>query len=131
MKHFWIKFNHGVEIGAYLAYVGHAKRTNDGRIWEISREELYHRAGLVNILEDFNESPCYLIDSVFRVVGTTIGFSCRFAPLWSLDLVARVMECFAIFNYNKLAIMYPKYAESFLFMSRTEKEHELYFKGNK
>ena len=32
MKHFLLKFNHGVEIGAYLAYIGHFKRTNEARM---------------------------------------------------------------------------------------------------
>jgi rubrerythrin len=128
MKHFLLKFNHGVEIGAYLAYVGHASRTKSSKVWSISRDELYHREGLKFILDELGEKPSPWIDRSFTLIGKTIKWLCRFSPLWSLDLIARSMELFAIFNYNKLAIKYPQYAETFEDMAKSEQDHEEYFR---
>lgn len=43
MNHFMLKFNHGVEIGARLAYIGHFKRTGEAE----TRHEEYFRLGPV------------------------------------------------------------------------------------
>lgn len=128
IKHFWIKFNHGVEIGAALAYEGHAKRTGSSKIYSILRDELYHKSGLEHILAELGERPNNAIDLAFTVVGKTIRFLCKFSPLWSLDFVARSMEMFAIMNYNRLAQKYPQYKDSFEHMAKAEMDHEEYFR---
>lgn len=48
-------------------------------------------------------------------------------PLKSLNKVAEIMEIFAVFNYQKLAIKYPQYYNIFNVMAETEWEHKLYF----
>lgn len=75
MKHALLKFNHGVEIGAYLAYVGHFKRTNDPKAQEIANEELEHRSELRLTLKYYGEVPSPVIDVFFTVVGKTIQYA--------------------------------------------------------
>lgn len=128
MKHFLLKFNHGVEIGAYLAYVGHARRTKSRKVHDISLDELRHRGELKRILNELGHAPNPFINGCFTLVGKMIQTLCKFSPLWSLDLVARTMEMFAIFNYEKLAKKYPKYGFEFRRMAKAEKDHEEYFR---
>lgn len=128
MKHFMLKFNHGVEIGAYLAYVGHAKRTDSNWVRSIAIDELNHRSELRRILKELGEKPNPTIDKCFNIIGRSIMFFCRFCPLWSLNFIARTMELFAVMNYTKLAIKYPKYHSQFTNMAQAESDHELFFK---
>lgn len=127
MKHFLLKFNHGVEIGARSAYLGHWIRTNDPMVFEIANEELEHRTTLRFMLLELGHKPSPAIDWVFRRIGNVIYRACAWAPIWSLDLVARSMEIFAVFNYTRLARMYPKYSSSLRRMALAEDRHRRYF----
>lgn len=128
MKHFLLKFNAGVEIGARLAYEGHHARTKSGKIYLIIGDEKFHRRELINILSLLDDSTNPFIDWSFYLIGNTIKFLCKFMPLWSLDFVARVMELFAISNYEKLGKVYPQYKWTFDKMAAAEKDHEEYFR---
>lgn len=86
---------------------------------------------LEDILRDLGEKPNMIIDSFFKIIGKSILFLCKISPLWSLDLIARIMENFAVFNYNRLAKLYPKYSELFEDMALAEKEHGDYFSRKK
>lgn len=127
MRYFLIKFNHGVEIGAYLAYKGHCSVTHDPLVWEIAKEEIEHRKTLAAILREKGTKPSWIIDNVFYAIGRTIQALCHVSPIWMLDFVARSMEVFAIFNYRYLAKLYPEYELVFLEMAATEGSHEMYF----
>lgn len=127
MRHFLLKFNHGVEIGARLAYLGHYDRTKDSNILDIANEELDHKLKVRYVLGLHNESPSTAIDTGFTIVGNIIKFLCKFCPIWSLDLVARSMEMFAVVNYRRLAIMYPEARAVLTSMSEAEKRHETFF----
>lgn len=127
MKHFLLKFNHGVEIGATLAYVGHYFRTLDDKVWEIAMEEIDHKMRVENILHQLGEEPSKPIDAFFSLVGISIKSLCKICPVWSLNLVARAMEIFAVFNYTKLSKLYPEYEPVFLDMAAAEKRHGEYF----
>lgn len=128
MKHILLKFNHGVEIGAYKAYIGHWYRTRDLEIARIANDEIEHREDVRQMLDKLDELPSPAIDGFFNVVGDAIQFSCKFCPLWSLDLVARVMEAFAIFNYRRLAKLYPQFSDKLNYMAGTEDKHAVYFR---
>lgn len=128
MKHFLLKFNHGVEIGARLAYLGHYERTKLEKIKSIAYDELIHKNQLVMVLKHYNEEPNPIIDAIFWSIGNIIGWLCKYCPKWSLNLVARSMELFAIFNYRKLADQYPVWQMTFLRMAISEKDHEEYFR---
>jgi rubrerythrin len=128
MKHFLLKFNHGVEIGARLAYLGHYDRVGHEKIKSIAYDELRHKLQLEDVLKHFGEEANPIIDAIFWTIGHTIKWLCRYCPRWSLDLVARSMEMFAIFNYTKLADLYPEWKVTFLHMANAEKDHEEYFR---
>lgn len=128
MNHFMLKFNHGVEIGARLAYLGHFKRTGESGIYTIIQEEAQHRETLETILRHHGETSSKVIDRIFTVVGSTIGYLCKFMPIFSLDYVARTMETFAVFNYGYLAVKYPMYRSHFIEMGEAENRHEEYFR---
>lgn len=129
MKHFLLKFNHGVEIGAYNAYLGHFKRTGQAAIHKILQDELEHRQNLKTILAWYGEKPNQTIDTAFEFIGKLVAAFCVICPIWSLDLVARTMELFAVFNYRTLAKMYPYFSGHFIEMAETEERHNEFFKG--
>ena len=126
-RHILLRFTHAVEIGAYLAYLGHFKRTGEAGIYRILIEEKEHRETIVAILGLHHKRPFILFDLAFFVIGTIIQQLCRIAPIRSLGFVARVMEIFAVVSYNVLAKLYPNYSITFHQMADTEGRHELYF----
>lgn len=128
MKCFMLKFNHGVEIGAKLAYLGHYHRTKDQNIKDIAYEELRHEIALEGMLKHYGQEPNPIIDAIFWTIGNTIYWLCKYCPIWSLNLIARCMEKFAIFNYKKMTKLYPAYANELEWMAITEMKHERYFK---
>jgi hypothetical protein len=129
MKHFLLKFNHGVEIGAALAYAGHYKRTKDQMILDIEGDEIQHQLDLEEMLEEQGDSPSILLDLLFASIGWCVYASCQVAPAFMLNPVARFLEVFAVFSYRNCAKVYPVYAEKFKEMELIESEHEKYFKG--
>ncbi len=131
MKHFYLKFNHGVEIGARLAYLGHYRRTGDKRVEEIADEEMRHMITLHEILEFYGEESSQAIDLFFLIVGTAIRVMCLISPRFLLNFVASSMETFAIFSYGYLSIVYPDFEYIFREMATAEYKHEKYFKEMK
>lgn len=131
MKHALLKFNHGVEIGAYLAYVGHFKRTNDPKVQVIANEELEHREELRLTLKYYGEVPNPVIDRFFTIVGTCIQIACKFSPRFMLNFVATSMELFAVVNYSYLSVLYNDFHYSFKRMAETEMQHQKYFSRSK
>ncbi len=127
MKHFLLKFNHGVEIGAYLAYEGHYNRTQDPNLLDILRDEDNHKLTLEVILLAHQQQPSWIIDSAFKTIGNTIKLLCKICPIWSLNFIAQLMERFAIFSYLGLARRYPKYDVVFTHMAVAEYRHRIYF----
>lgn len=127
MRHFALKFNHGVEIGAMCAYLGHFQRTGDPKILRIARDEKDHQRLLAGILRDLNSSPSLLINGIFYLIGHCIFHACKIAPLSSLNWVARTLEIFAVSTYEKLAVQYPTHSWTLLDMAEKEEEHRKYF----
>lgn len=131
MKFILLKFNHGVEIGARLAYLGHYKRTNDINIKKIADDELEHRTVIKTVLNKYNKDSSLLIDGIFYIIGNIIKYTCLVSPLSLLNFVARILERFAVFNYKKISKLFPEETELFLDMAKVELEHDIYFsKGN-
>ena len=127
MKHLQLKFNHGVEIGAYWAYRGHAKRTKELMLVLIYMDEWFHRKDLAKMLDELGHKPSKIINGFFYLVGWTIFCLCQVCPIWSLNFVAQVMEKFAVYSYESLAEKYPQYRDELLKMATKEKEHEDWF----
>ena len=127
-KHWGLKFNHGVEIGARLAYLGHYKVTGNKKILAIANEELKHREFLEKTLRTRLSNTNKSIDMMFTIIGTMIQKLCYISPKWSLNLIARVLEMVAVISYTKLATKYPDIEQKLLQMANNEAEHERYFK---
>lgn len=127
MKHLLLKFNHGVEIGARLAYLGHYKATGDQKVLAIANEELHHMNTLAEILEYYNEKPIPAIDNTFKVVGTIINLACQISPKFMMNFIAKSMELFAVVNYSYLSTVYPEFEYTLKGMAKAELEHETYF----
>ena len=130
-NHLGLKFNHGVEIGARLAYLGHYKRTQDPKILEIANDELEHQKQLKKILNHYGYNPSKIINGGFLIIGSFVFLMCQVSPIWSLNLVACVLEKFAVVSYKKLALNYKEFKSELISMEQAEAEHEIYFKTKK
>jgi rubrerythrin len=130
MKLWMLKFTHGVEVGAHLAYVGHYARTNDRKVESIAKDELHHQALLKKILKSYNSEPDALIDFIFYLIGSTVRYLCYISPEFMLNKVAMLLELFAVFSYDKLAQEFPDFEELLKSMEKTEQEHVDYFRSD-
>lgn len=127
MRFLMLQFNHGVEIGAYLAYVGYYRVTKNEEILKIAQEEVEHKRILKEILNGYGRDTSKLFDSIFTIIGYVVITMCYISPKWLLNKVAKSLEVFAVFSYNILAEKFPEKREVFLEMADTEKRYEEYF----
>lgn len=127
MKLWMIKFTHGVEVGARLAYLGHFRRTQKLEVLRISEDEYNHQLLLKHILKELGTKPSFFIDLGFSIVGNIIKYLCLISPEVLLNKVATILEKFAVFSYDRLAIEFPQYADTFHDMEALEQEHVEYF----
>lgn len=116
-----------MEIGAYLAYVGHYARSKDAVVKKIKREELTHMVEIKKILDQNGKAPSKILNGIFFVIGKLICGTCSITPLVLLDGIAQIMEVFNIISYDILAKSFGEHAETFHMMSKQEAEHEIYF----
>lgn len=124
-----LKFCFAVEIGAYLAYVGHYRSSKDKKIKSIMRDELSHMVYIKRVLASYDEKPTAVFSLPFLIIGHMIRLTCRITPKPMLDFVARIMEKFNVVSYDYMAKAFPEHSETFLGMMQNEYEHEIYFKG--
>lgn len=122
-----LQFNHGVEIGAYLAYKGHYTRTKDINIKRISRDELHHKLMIKWVLRNYNKTTSRIIDSIFKIIGLIILHLCKVSPKFLLNMVAKSLEIFAVFSYNYISTLLPNFKTELIEMSLKEDEHKKYF----
>jgi demethoxyubiquinone hydroxylase (CLK1/Coq7/Cat5 family) len=122
-----LKFCYAVEIGAYLAYVGHYKVTSDKQVKLISKDELGHMVQLQRIMTQRNTNPSFLFNVIFYVLGKCIQKTCLITPRFLLNKVAKVMELFNIFSYSRMAKLLPEYSSVFQEMELNETQHSNYF----
>ena len=128
MKWWKVKFTYSVELGAYLAYKGHFKRTGDCNIKNIAGEEAFHRSFLFALMHENGQKPNEILDFIFRTIGNIVAVLCRISPLFLLNKVAYLLELFAIYSYNDLAKEFPVYEIEFMKMAMAEERHKDYFK---
>lgn len=127
LRHVFLRFNYGVEIGARLAYLGHYRATGDYNVLMIANEEERHGAKVAEILSFYNRQPTAIFNVPFTVIGHSIYWLCQVSPKSMLDSVAKMMEMFAIFNYTQLSKLYPDWKTTFLLMAEAEDKHKTYF----
>lgn len=123
-----LQFTHGVEIGAHQAYLGHFARTGDLKVKDIANDEMLHQKQIRYMLAICKSKTNPLFDIPFFVIGRTVSLLCRISPRFMLNIIANLMEKFAVFSYNQLAERFPDFRETLLEMAATELEHEEYFK---
>lgn len=124
-----LKYMAAVEIGAYLAYMGHYRRTKDENILLIAFDELEHLNELYRILKSQNSDKSHVLNSIMEFIGTTTGKLCQVCPIWSLNWVASLLEKINVLNYGTVAKLYPTEKKTFLRLLEAEREHDRYFSG--
>lgn len=124
-----LKFTHGVEIGAHLAYLGHYQRTRDINVFKIAYDEDLHKKQIKIILRTHKTKPNPIIDLMFYIVGSIVRYLCYISPVFLLNKVAMLLEMFAVFSYEGLANRFPDHRDTLLEMGETEKRHIEYFKA--
>lgn len=122
-----LKFCHGVEIGAYWAYQGHYRVTQDPQIRKISKEELKHMVLIRRVLISYGTKPNIFFNAGFYVIGKIVFRLCFLTPHLALDLVAGFLEKLNIVSYFYMAQKFPEYASLFEEMQANEASHEEYF----
>ena len=128
---FLLKYMRAVELGAFCAYHGHFKRTKDKMIFSIALDELDHADILRIILNAYESKPSKIMDNSISFVGKTIGSLCKVCPLWSLNLVASLLEKINVINYGTVSKLCSNEKHKFIFnhLLETEKEHDEYFRS--
>ena len=129
MRFLWLKLAYAIEIGAYLAYVGHYAKSNDTKVLAIAKEELRHMVTIKIILNCYNKKPNHLFNLLFFCMGTLIRYSCGLFPKRLLDKVASLLEVLNVMNYNYMAKLFPVFRQDFISMEKAEVRHKEYFRS--
>lgn len=127
MKYWLLKFCYGVEIGAYWAYRGHHKVTNDKEVLRIAHEELSHMVLIKRVLSKTNHKPFWGFNLLFFLIGKTVYGLCFISPVIALNLVAGFLEKLNVISYTTMAKLFPEDKLLFQAMQENEQEHEVYF----
>jgi rubrerythrin len=124
------------ELAAAHAYRGHwrsVKSPSEKRgIQKIEREEWVHRRHVGKMLRKLGRDPEKLREFKMGAIGRTIGFFCHVGG-WFLPMYfAGRLEHGNVKEYDVAAhhagrLGLRKFKEQLLRMSRTEREHELFF----
>jgi demethoxyubiquinone hydroxylase (CLK1/Coq7/Cat5 family) len=128
---------HAAEIAAALAYAGHYASVSDEQekddIRTIQNEEFLHIAQIKLMLKKLDSKPSKRLDTIFTVIGKSIGYLCRVTG-WLLPMkIAQLMEKIGSAAYRDIAEeayqsgQLDMYNE-LLTMQRVEEQHEEYFK---
>jgi demethoxyubiquinone hydroxylase (CLK1/Coq7/Cat5 family) len=131
-----LKKAHAIEIGAFQAYKGHAKYTQDeaikSKILEIQHDEFRHRMEVGSMLYDLGEKSDIFLDLILWCIGQSISFACRFMGARAAAWGAKIMEIMGSSIYLDLAkesegCVSIEYKRKFEEMARNEQEHEEFF----
>lgn len=131
MRLILLKFCYAVEIGAYLAYVGHHKATNCRGIALIKQDELKHMVHIKNILAKYGTSPSLIFNLMFLVIGHLVRVSCRFTNECLLDWIAGIMELFNVVSYDFMAKLFPDHKDRFEDMACQEAAHRMFLEDRR
>lgn len=128
---------HAGELAAAFAYRGHWKSlrrpAEKEQIKKIEAEEWAHRANVRKWLAHLGAAPRAGREKVFWTLGRFLGLSC-FVSGWFLPMYfAGRLESQNVEEYSEAAefareLQLPECVEEMLEMSRTEREHEEFFR---
>jgi rubrerythrin len=128
---------HAGELGASLAYHGHAKSLADpeeaAEVLEIAREEERHRRNVGPMLEHVGGRPAPVRELVFRGVGSLLAALCHVSGWLAPMYGAGRLESGNIREYEEaaglaIAAGHSCLAPELLQMAEVEWEHERYFR---
>jgi rubrerythrin len=128
---------HAGELGASLAYRGHARSLQDPdekrKVLEIAREEEQHRRNVGLMLEHLGAVPAPTRELVFRGIGTLLSAICRISGWLAPMYGAGRLESGNIREYEEaaglaIAAGHSYLAPELLRMAEVEWEHERYFR---
>lgn len=129
---------HAGELGASLAYQGHARSLADpteaAEVLAIAREEMEHRESVGRMLLDLGKRPRRLREALFHGVGSVLGSLCRLSGWLAPMYGAGRLESGNIREYEEaagLAILAgrPHLAPELLRMAEVEWNHERHFRA--
>lgn len=124
------------ELGAFLAYDGHRQSISDPKeraeIRKIQKDELKHLIIVSKMLKYLDAKPDRFRDTVFTVIGNTLGFLCHYTG-WLLPMHgALILEKIGVHNYFEMLEAslnegYPELAMTLDALTRSEQAHRVYF----
>jgi rubrerythrin len=132
-----LQWAHGVEIGASMAYRGHAENVKDRfentMIRLILSDEAWHRIDLKYMLDELGAKPNKVFDALFWCIGKTISGGCYVMGYRMAMWGAKIMEVMGSQIYWKLAIEatnsgHQQFHRKLCNMARQEEKHEEFFK---
>lgn len=131
-----LQWAHAGELGAASAYHGHWKAVTapdevEG-IRRIEQDEWGHRAQVARMLERLGAKPFWPVELLIGTIGRTLGvlspFSGWFFPMY---LAGRLefgnVDQYEVAAGHALALGFDDMAQELHGMTRTEREHELFF----
>lgn len=135
---FLLKRAYAIEIGAYNAYVGHARSFPRGsaereKIREIQWQELEHKDSLGKMLTELGEKPNPALNFLFLLIGKSVSFACEYMPEELAAWGAKMMEKMGSATYWELAREatnsgHQQFHAKLCAMARQEQAHEEFFK---
>lgn len=103
----WLRRAHAGELGAALAYRGHALSLRHGperaRIWAILVEEIAHRRVAAMLLAQRDVRPDRLLVRRVARIGRVAGIACRFTGHLLPMLGAALAEWINVWEYGEMA----------------------------
>jgi rubrerythrin len=109
LLHAHLRLSYSSELGAAVAYNGHAKSVRSAAdreaILQISAEEHQHREQLLTIMSVRKLPPWFILERVFWLIGSTIGFGCAVWGEWASAYGASLFEINGVSEYKRMAKM--------------------------
>jgi demethoxyubiquinone hydroxylase (CLK1/Coq7/Cat5 family) len=104
----WLRRAHAGELGAALAYRGHARSVRRPaervRLYAILHEELGHRAEAAVLLADRGEAGDARLGRGVARLGRVAAIGCRCTGHWAPMLGAALAEAINVSEYHRLAL---------------------------
>lgn len=131
-----LQWAHAGELGAAMAYRGHWKAVTapdevDG-IRQIEQDEWGHRAQVAQMLTRLGAKPLWPIELLIGTIGRTLGALCPYTGWFFPMYMAGRLEFGNVDQYevaaaHALALGLDDMAQELHVMTRTEREHEIFF----
>jgi rubrerythrin len=129
---------HAGELAASIAYQGHWESVSDPEqremIKKIQADEIEHLHVVRKMLEYLGYQPNKTRDTIFMVIGHTLGFLCKYTG-WLMPMQgALLIEKIGVSNYYEMLelSLYTGHSElalTFMHLMAKEEKHKEYFES--